>query len=137
MKTLPFDPFGQKEKILAEARAARHEQASAWKGQLEGDKGSREGLRQLAKAAPGIFDPEFMGELKMAEPEAQVRAEASKARFADEQRKEAEIKKQDALANKLTEVGIHAQEKTFRERDAQRDKDSKAGTELGIAMNEY
>jgi hypothetical protein len=78
MKTLPFDPFGQKEKILAEARAARTKRAEAWTGQLLTDKASREGLRALDKAAPGILGRGFLDELAMAEPEAQVEIEQQK-----------------------------------------------------------
>jgi hypothetical protein len=78
MKALPFDPFGQKEKILTEARAARTQRAEAWTGQLATDKASRQGLRQLAKAAPGVFGAGFLDELAMAEPEAQVEIEQQK-----------------------------------------------------------
>jgi hypothetical protein len=78
MKTLPFDPFGQKEKILTEARAARTKRAEAWTGQLQTDRASRQGLQQLAKAAPGVFGRGFLDELAMAEPEAQVEIEQQK-----------------------------------------------------------
>jgi hypothetical protein len=60
------------EKYLIKARERRAEQAKAWVGQLPTDRASREGLRQLAQAAPGVFGGQFMTELALAEPEAQA-----------------------------------------------------------------
>lgn len=58
--------------ITERAHAARSQQAKAFVGQLPTDRGTRDTLRQMAAAQPGLFGRGFITELGLAEPEAQA-----------------------------------------------------------------